>query len=141
MDSQDSEEFSELDRLVTLLDLEKIEENIYRGLNAKSSSKQVFGGQVAAQALIAAGRTVAEGRNAHSLHAYFIRPGDPQVPIVYEVDPIRDGRSFATRRVVAIQHGEAIFSLMVSFQKLEESVDHADPMPDVPQPESLPTLA
>lgn len=130
-----------LDRLIALLDLEKIEENIYRGVSPDSSPTRVFGGQVAGQALVAAGRTVPQERTVHSLHAYFIRGGDPRVPIVYEVDRIRDGRSFTTRRVVAVQHGQAIFSLSASFQKEEPGVEHAEPMPTVPGPESLPTVA
>ncbi|WP_298177824.1 acyl-CoA thioesterase II [Saccharomonospora sp.] len=130
-----------LDRLISLLDLEKIEENIYRGVSPPRSSTRVFGGQVAGQALVAAGRTVPSERGVHSLHAYFIRPGDPKVPIIYEVDRIRDGRSFTTRRVVAIQHGKAIFSLSASFQVVEPGVEHTESMPDVPDPESLPTLA
>ncbi|MYW93393.1 acyl-CoA thioesterase II [Amycolatopsis rubida] len=130
-----------LDKLVALLDLEKIEENIYRGVSPAHSSVRVFGGQVAGQALVAAGRTVPEERRVHSLHAYFIRGGDPSVPIVYEVDRIRDGRSFTTRRVVAVQHGKAIFSLSASFQKDEPGIDHAETMPaGVPDPESLPTF-
>ncbi|MET9267559.1 acyl-CoA thioesterase II [Amycolatopsis sp. NPDC004079] len=130
-----------LDKLVALLDLEKIEENIYRGVSPAHSPVRVFGGQVAGQALVAAGRTVPEERRVHSLHAYFIRGGDPSVPIVYEVDRIRDGRSFTTRRVVAVQHGKAIFSLSASFQKDEPGIDHAEPMPaDVPAPETLPTF-
>lgn len=129
-----------LDRLVALLDLEKIEENIFRGVSPPHSPTRVFGGQVAGQALVAAGRTVQEERKVHSLHAYFIRGGDPSVPIIYEVDRIRDGRSFTTRRVVAIQHGKAIFSLSASFQKPEKGIEHASEMPDVPDPESLPTL-
>jgi acyl-CoA thioesterase II len=99
---------------------------------------RVFGGQVAGQALVAAGRTV-EGRTVHSLHAYFLRPGDPKVPIIYQVDRIRDGHSFTTRRVVAIQHGEAIFILSASFQKPEDGPVHGMPMPEVPDPETLPT--
>src|SRR5215207_9806386 len=130
-----------LDRLIRLLDLERIEENIYRGSSPKSSPIRVFGGQVAGQALVAAGRTVTPQRRVHSLHAYFIRPGDPSVPIVYEVDRIRDGKSFATRRVVAIQHGRAIFSMSVSFHAEEEGLEHQMPMPDVPHPDSLPTDA
>ncbi|WP_216205979.1 acyl-CoA thioesterase II [Amycolatopsis aidingensis] len=130
-----------LDRLIALLDLEKIEENIFRGVSPAHSPVRVFGGQVAGQALVAAGRTVPEERKVHSLHAYFIRGGDPSVPIVYEVDRIRDGRSFTTRRVIAIQHGKAIFSLSASFQKEEPGVEHAEAMPEVPGPESLPTLA
>jgi acyl-CoA thioesterase-2 len=101
----------------------------------------VFGGQVAGQALVAAGRTVPTERRVHSLHAYFIRGGDPSVPIVYEVDRIRDGRSFTTRRVTAIQHGKAIFALSASFQKDEAGLEHADEMPQVPAPETLPTFA
>lgn len=104
---------------------------------------RVFGGQVAAQALVAAGRTVGDGvgrdRPVHSLHAYFLRPGDPKVPILYQVDRIRDGRSFTTRRVTAIQHGEAIFSLSASFHVHEEGVTHQEQMPEVPDPETLPT--
>ncbi|WP_199431845.1 acyl-CoA thioesterase II [Qaidamihabitans albus] len=130
-----------LDRLVALLDLEKIEENIFRGVSPPHSPTRVFGGQVAGQALVAAGRTVPAERTVHSLHAYFIRGGDPRVPIVYEVDRIRDGRSFTTRRVVAVQHGKAIFALSASFQLAEQGVEHADEMPDVPPPESLLTLA
>ncbi|MEQ0557438.1 acyl-CoA thioesterase II [Amycolatopsis sp. NEAU-NG30] len=130
-----------LDRLIALLDLEKIEENIFRGVSPAHSPVRVFGGQVAGQALVAAGRTVPEERRVHSLHAYFIRGGDPSVPIVYEVDRIRDGRSFTTRRVVAIQHGKAIFSLSASFQKDEPGIEHAEEMPaGVPAPETLPTL-
>ncbi|MGW1677435.1 acyl-CoA thioesterase II [Saccharopolyspora sp. NPDC002376] len=128
-----------LDSLVALLDLERIEENIFRGVSPASSPVRVFGGQVAGQALVAAGRTVPPERRVHSLHAYFIRPGDPSIPIVYEVDRTRDGRSFTTRRVVAVQRGKAIFSLSASFQVDEGGIDHAEPMPDVPDPETLPT--
>ncbi|GAB3274236.1 acyl-CoA thioesterase II [Parasphingorhabdus pacifica] len=128
-----------VDRLVGLLDLERIEENIFRGVSPADSTVRVFGGQVAGQALVAAGRTVPEDRPVHSLHAYFIRPGDPSVPIVYEVDRTRDGRSFTTRRVVAVQHGKTIFSLSASFQVEEAGIDHAEPMPDIPAPETLPT--
>ncbi|KAA9158413.1 acyl-CoA thioesterase II [Amycolatopsis acidicola] len=130
-----------LDRLVALLDLERIDENIYRGVSPAHSPVRVFGGQVAGQALVAAGRTVPSERKVHSLHAYFIRGGDPSVPIVYEVDRIRDGRSFTTRRVVAIQHGKAIFALSASFQIREPGIEHQEPMPDVPAPETLPTFA
>ncbi|AUS77649.1 acyl-CoA thioesterase II [Actinoalloteichus sp. AHMU CJ021] len=131
-----------LDRVVALLDLERIEENLFRGVSPAESPVRVFGGQVAGQALVAASRTVPADRGVHSLHAYFIRGGDPRVPIVYEVDRIRDGRSFTTRRVVAIQHGKAIFSLSASFQVREDGIEHADEMPaGVPEPESLPTLA
>jgi acyl-CoA thioesterase II len=129
-----------LDFLVKLLDIEPIEVNIFRGVSPDESRQRVFGGQVAAQALMAAGRTVERGR-VHSLHAYFLRPGDPNVPILYEVDRIRDGRSFTTRRVVAIQHGHAIFNLATSFHVHEEGAfDHQVPMPDVPEPETLPSL-
>ncbi|HMC71762.1 MAG TPA: acyl-CoA thioesterase II, partial [Mycobacteriales bacterium] len=128
-----------LDELVDLLDLEQIEVNIFRGRSPDESRQRVFGGQVAGQALVAAGRTVDAERHVHSLHAYFLRPGDPEVPIVYEVDRIRDGRSFTTRRVVAVQHGRAIFNLSASFHIDEEGVDHQLPMPDAPDPESLPT--
>src|ERR1700728_3525171 len=129
-----------LEFLVDLLDLEPIEVNIFRGIQPHEERQRVFGGQVAAQALIAAGRTVEHGR-IHSLHSYFLRPGDPEVPILYEVDRIRDGRSFSTRRVVAIQHGEAIFNLSASFHVDESGPEHQVPMPEVPDPETLPTLA
>jgi acyl-CoA thioesterase-2 len=129
-----------VDDLVRLLDLEKIEEDIYRGVSPKSRWQRVFGGQVAGQALVAAGRTVPSDRPVHSLHSYFIRPGDPSVPIVYEVDRVRDGRSFTTRRVVAVQHGKAIFSLSASFQLVQPGIDHQSEMPEAPPPESLPTL-
>jgi acyl-CoA thioesterase-2 len=129
-----------VDGLVRLLDLEKIEEDIYRGVSPKAKWQRVFGGQVAGQALVAAGRTVATDRHVHSLHSYFIRPGDPSVPIVYEVDRVRDGRSFTTRRVVAVQHGKAIFSLSASFQLDQPGIDHQPAMPDAPAPETLPTL-
>jgi len=129
-----------LDFLVKLLDIEPIEVNIFRGVSPDENRQRVFGGQVAAQALMAAGRTVERGR-VHSLHAYFLRPGDPNVPILYEVDRIRDGRSFSTRRVVAIQHGQAIFNLATSFHVYEEGAfDHQVPMPEVPDPDTLPTL-
>src|SRR3954465_1152276 len=117
-----------LDELVELLDLEAIEVNIFRGLSPDEQRQRVFGGQVAGQALVAAGRTVSDDRSVHSLHAYFLRPGDPEVPIVYMVDRIRDGRSFTTRRVVAVQHGRAIFTLSASFQVAEGGAEHQDPM-------------
>ena len=128
-----------LEALLELLDLEPIEVNIFRGRSPDETRQRVFGGQVAAQALVAAGRTVERGR-VHSLHSYFLRPGDPTVPILYEVDRIRDGRSFTTRRVVAIQHGRAIFNLATSFHTDEEGLVHQDPMPDVAPPESIPTV-
>jgi acyl-CoA thioesterase II len=128
-----------LDVLVRLLDLEPIEVNIFRGVQPVEERQRLFGGQVAAQALMAAGRTVDHGR-VHSLHAYFLRPGDPAVPILYQVDRIRDGRSFTTRRVVAIQHGRAILTLASSFHDEELGIEHQIPMPDAPDPETLPSL-
>lgn len=126
-----------LDGLISILDLEELEVNVFRGRSPQEHRQRVYGGQVAGQALVAAGRTV-EGRIVHSLHAYFLRPGDPAKPILYEVDRIRDGKSFTTRRVVAIQHGRAIFHLSASFQIVEEALEHALAMPDAPDPESLP---
>ncbi|MER5937883.1 acyl-CoA thioesterase II [Streptomyces sp. NPDC001928] len=130
-----------LQGLLDLLDLEQIEENIFRGQSRSAVVPRVFGGQVAAQALVAAGRTVPADRPAHSLHAYFLRMGDPGAPIVYNVDRMRDGRSFTTRRVVAVQHGKPIFALSASFQTHEEGLDHQIPMPPSPDPETLPTSA
>jgi acyl-CoA thioesterase-2 len=127
-----------VEQLIELLDLESIEVNLFRGRSPNDRWQRVFGGQVLGQALVAATRTVDDERIAHSLHAYFIRPGDPKVPILYEVDRARDGRSFATRRVVAIQHGRPIFSMSVSFHVQEEGFfNHTTPMPDVPPPEEL----
>ena len=123
-----------VDALVKLLDLEPIEVNIFRGVSPDEDRQRVFGGQVAGQALVAAARTVEPGRSVHSLHAYFLRPGDPRVPILYEVDRIRDGRSFTTRRVVAIQHGKAIFNLQSSFQVPEEGLEHEAPDAGGPRP-------
>ncbi len=131
---------SAVDALVRLLDLEALEDNLFRGVSPGQSPARVFGGQVAAQALTAAGRTVQADRRVHSLHAYFLRAGDPKVPIVYEVDRVRDGQSFTTRRVVAVQHGRTIFAMSCSFQLDQPGVDHSDPMPQVPAPESLPTF-
>ena len=113
-----------VDALVKLLDLEPIEVNIFRGISPDEERQRVFGGQVAGQALVAAARTVEPGHGVHSLHAYFLRPGDPHVPILFEVDRIHDGRSFTTRRVVAIQHGKAIFNLQSSFQVPEVGLEH-----------------
>ncbi|WP_030614066.1 acyl-CoA thioesterase [Streptomyces sclerotialus] len=127
--------------LLDLLTLEQIEEDIYRGQSRPAVVPRVFGGQVAAQALVAAGRTVPAQRPPHSLHAYFLRPGDPGAPIVYTVDRIRDGRSFTTRRVVAVQHGQQIFHLTASFHGHEEGLEHQEPMPAVPDPLTLPTAA
>jgi acyl-CoA thioesterase II len=127
-------------QLLQILDLERIEENIFRGLSPQVGWQRVFGGLVIAQALVASARTV-EGRAPHSLHGYFLLAGDPSVPIIYEVDRIRDGKSFTTRRCNAIQHGRAIFSLSASFQIEEPGLEHAVPMPKVPPPEELPSEA
>ena len=127
-----------MQELISILDLETLEHNLFRGRSPATSWMRVFGGQVIAQALVAAQRTVAADRHVHSLHAYFMRPGDPAVPIIYEVDRIRDGGSFTTRRVTAIQHGEAIFSLEASFQSDEPGLEHQVGMPkNVPMPETL----
>ncbi|MGH7448094.1 MAG: acyl-CoA thioesterase II [Longimicrobiales bacterium] len=123
--------------LLELLDLEQIEFNIYRGRNRDIGSGRVFGGQVMAQALVAAQRTVEPDRTAHSLHGYFILPGDLDSPIVYFVDRLRDGRSFTTRRVTAIQHGQAVFNMSVSFHRMEEGLEHQLLMPQVTPPEEL----
>ncbi|WP_405600970.1 MULTISPECIES: acyl-CoA thioesterase [unclassified Streptomyces] len=130
-----------LESLLDLLDLEQIEQDIFRGQSRSAVVPRVFGGQVAAQALVAAGRTVPGERHAHSLHAYFLRPGDSGAPIVYTVDRIRDGRSFTTRRVVAVQHGQPIFHLSASFQTYEDGLEHQAAMPPAPDPETLPTAA
>ncbi|MFI7238316.1 acyl-CoA thioesterase [Streptomyces cyaneofuscatus] len=143
-----------LDSLLDLLDLEQIERDIFRGTSRSAVVPRVFGGQVAAQALVAAGRTVpaalpqalgsaraGETPSAHSLHAYFLRAGDPGAPIVYSVDRIRDGKSFTTRRVVAVQHGQPIFHLSASFQRHEDGLEHQADMPASPDPETLPTAA
>jgi acyl-CoA thioesterase II len=127
--------------LLKLLDLETLEVNLFRGVSPKTGWQRVFGGQVIGQALVAACRTV-EGRSPHSMHAYFLLPGDPKVPIIYDVDRIRDGRSFTTRNVKAIQHGHAIFSMSVSFHNDEPgNLTHQAGMPDVPMPEDLPSEA
>ena len=129
-----------LDEMLALFELETLEVNLFRGNSPDEDRQRVFGGQVAAQALTAAGRTIGDpDRRVHSLHAYFLRPGDPTVPIIYEVDRARDGRSFTTRRVVAMQHGRPIFTLSASFQVVEDGPEHAEPMPDVPAPEALPS--
>ncbi|MFQ5417456.1 MAG: acyl-CoA thioesterase [Myxococcota bacterium] len=127
-----------LDSLLDLLDLEELEVNIFRGRSPEGDSQRVFGGQVLGQALVAAGRTVEHGA-AHSLHAYFLRPGDPSAPILYQVDRTKDGRAFTTRRVIAIQHGRVIFHLETSFHRPEEGPLHQDTMPEAPEPESLPS--
>ena len=126
--------------LLSILDLEAIDHNRFRGVSPQDSWRRVFGGQVIAQALVAATRTV-DDRVAHSLHAYFILPGDPSVPIIYDVERIRDGRSFTTRRVVAFQNERAIFSMSASFQVAETGLDHQATMPPVPPPEDLPSEA
>lgn len=128
-----------LSELVTLLALEKLEENLFRGQSQDLGWGRVFGGQVLGQALSAAVQTVPKERQAHSLHAYFLRPGDVAKPIVYDVDRIRDGSSFTTRRVVAIQGGQAILNLAASFQIDESGFEHHDAMPEAPPPESLKT--
>lgn len=126
------------DELLSILDLEPIDEDIFRGRNETQRQQRLFGGQVAAQALVAAGRTV-EAQSPHSLHAYFLRPGDPGQPVIYTVERIRDGRSFSTRHVKAIQRGKAIFNVSVSFQVAEKGYEHEAAMPEAPAPETLPT--
>ncbi len=128
------------DELVALLDLEAIDRNLFRGTQPDTLLQRVFGGQVAAQALVAGARTVDPARSPHSLHSYFLRPGDPAVPIVYDVEPMRDRRSFSTRRVAARQHGRAIYFMTVSFQVEEQGLDHQDVMPEVPAPEDSPPM-
>lgn len=123
--------------LIELLDLEEIEKNHYRATSPNEGWQRVYGGQVIGQALVAASRTVPVDRHAHSLHGYFLRPGDTSVPILYTVDRIRDGKSFTTRRVVAVQHGKAIFNMSISFQIEETGFDHQLPMPEAPLPERL----
>lgn len=130
---------SPVEELLSTLDLEVLEENLFRGVSPSVGWQRVFGGQVIAQAVVAATRTVDPSRPIHSLHAYFLLPGDPKVPIVYETERLRDGGSFTTRRVVAIQHGKAIFALSASFQIEEEGLAHQLEMPGVPQPEDLPS--
>ncbi len=131
---------SAMQELLAILDLERLEHNLFRGRSPQTAWQRVFGGQTIGQALVAAQRTVDPKRRVHSLHGYFMRPGDTQVPTIYEVDRIRDGGSFTTRRVVAIQHGKAIFSLEASFQVIEDGLDHQVGMPvDVPMPEDLRT--
>jgi acyl-CoA thioesterase-2 len=126
-----------LEDLIALLDLEEIERNHYRGRSPDEGWQRVYGGQVIGQALVAASRTVEPERHAHSLHGYFLRPGETNVPILYVVDRIRDGKSFTTRRVVAIQHGHAIFNMAISFQGIEDGLDHQFEAPQVPGPDEL----
>src|ERR1700761_2426067 len=123
--------------VLALLDLEKVRDDVFRGISTPGRIQRVFGGQVLGQALVAATRTVEASRICHSLHAYFLRPGDPRVPILYEVDRSRDGRSFSVRRVVAMQQGKQIFILAASFQTLETGYEHQCRMPNVPPPEEL----
>jgi acyl-CoA thioesterase-2 len=125
-----------VDDLLALLDLEPLEVNLFRGRSPQSGWQRVFGGQVIGQALVAATRTV-EGRQPHSMHAYFLIGGDPKVPIIYNVERTRDGGSFSTRRVLAIQHGRPIFTMSVSFHIQEDGLTHQAPMPEVPPPEAL----
>jgi acyl-CoA thioesterase-2 len=125
--------------LVSLLDLEELDLNLFRGRSPQNGWQRVYGGQVIGQALVAAVRTVEPSRLAHSLHAYFLLPGDPKIPIIYDVDRMRDGKSFTTRRVTARQHGHPIFSMLVSFHGEEEGLEHQAKMPEVTPPEDLPT--
>jgi acyl-CoA thioesterase II len=129
---------STMSELLAVLELAKLEDNRYMGCNLKQEGQRVFGGQIIAQALMAAQQTVESSRHAHSLHGYFLRPGDTEVPVIYEVDRIRDGRRFSSRRVIALQHGHAIFSLETSFQVDETGLEHQMTMPaNVPPPETL----
>ncbi len=130
-----------VDLLVELLDLDRVDDNLFRGSSPPVGPQRVYGGQVAAQALVAAGRTVDTSRTVHSLHGYFVRPGDPIEPIHYSVENVRDGRSFSVRRSVALQHGRPIFFMSASFQRAEIGLDHQVPAPlDVPEPDQLPTM-
>ena len=128
-----------IDNLISILDIETLEHNLFRGIGPKTGWQRVYGGQVIGQSLVAAQRTVEPQRRVHSLHCYFMRAGDPKVPIIYEVDRIRDGGSFTTRRVVAIQHGHAIFSMSASFQIIEQGLEHHLAMPQTAAPEDLPS--
>jgi len=128
-----------IENLLSILDIEPLEDNLFRGRSPQQSWQRVFGGQTLGQALVAAVRTVPAERIAHSLHAYFLQPGDLTRPIIYSVERVRDGGSFTTRRVTATQHGRAMFVMSVSFHKEEPGLDHQEPMPDVPRPEDLPS--
>ena len=133
---------SAIQTLLDILDLEQLEVNVFRGRSPQVTWQRVFGGQVIGQALVAACRTVdVKERPPHSLHAYFLLPGDPKVPIIYDVERVRDGKSFTTRRVKAIQHGQPIFIMSVSFHRYEEGLSHQAKMPDVPSPDELPSEA
>ena len=129
---------SAVQQMLEILDLEPLDVDLFRGRSPQVGWQRVYGGQVIGQALVAAVRTVDASRPPHSMHAYFILPGDPKVPIIYDVDPIRDGKSFTTRRVTARQHGHPIFSMLVSFHHDEPGLEHQAKMPEVPAPESLP---
>ena len=128
-----------IENLLSILDIEPLEDNLFRGRSPQQSWQRVFGGQTIGQALVAAVRTVPPERVAHSLHAYFLQPGDLTIPIIYSVERVRDGGSFTTRRVTATQHGRAMFVMSVSFHKLEPGLDHQEQMPTVPPPEDLPS--
>ena len=128
-----------IENLLSILDIEPLEDNLFRGRSPQQSWQRVFGGQTIGQALVAAVRTVPAERVAHSLHAYFLQPGDLTIPIIYSVERVRDGGSFTTRRVTATQHGRAMFVMSVSFHKLEPGLDHQEKMPSVPPPEDLPS--
>jgi acyl-CoA thioesterase-2 len=139
MTSPDTTSAAAIENLLSILDLEPLEDNLFRGRSPQQSWQRVFGGQTLGQALVAAVRTVPAERVAHSLHAYFLQPGDLTIPIIYSVERVRDGGSFTTRRVTATQHGRAMFVMSVSFHKQEPGLDHQEPMPDVPKPEDLPS--
>ena len=139
MPSKTAERTSAVSRLLSILDLEALEDNLFRGRSPQQTWQRVYGGQILGQALMAAVRTVPSERIAHSLHAYFLQPGDISRPIIYEVDRVRDGGSFTTRRVTAIQHGRAMFVMSVSFHKREPGLDHHSPMPKVAMPEEVPS--
>jgi len=141
MSADDAEPQGALDALFATLDLERLEDNLFRGARGNEGWQRVYGGQVLGQALMAAARTVDPGRPVHSLHGYFLLAGDPSRPIVYDVERIRDGGSFTTRRVKAIQHGRTMFAMSVSFHIEEPGYDHQSPMPKVPFPENLPSEA
>jgi acyl-CoA thioesterase-2 len=137
----DAERSAAVAGMLDILDLEALELNLFRGRSPKDSWQRVYGGQVLGQALVAAGRTLTEPRTIHSLHAYFLLGGDPKNPIIYQVERVRDGGSFSTRRVVATQHGRAMFIMSASFQKPEDGFDHRAVMPEVPPPEVLPGIS
>src|SRR5215470_3568782 len=139
MSAETPQPASAVDRLLSILDLEPLEDNLFRGRSPQQSWQRVYGGQTLGQALVAAVRTVPPERVAHSLHAYFLQPGDLARPIIYGVERVRDGGSFSTRRVTATQKGRAMFVMSVSFHKREPGLDHMVAMPSVPMPEELPS--